>query len=163
MRRLHALARRLLGLLLIAMVVLNVANAAGRYLLGVAIPGSDELMVFAMVWVVFVGALLVTVDDGHLGFDLLSRTLPPGGARALHVLKNLTVALLSGYVAIQSWAVLQKLERVGQRSMATEIPMTIPHAAVFVGLGLTCVAALWLALRRPGAAQASGRDGAERA
>lgn len=73
--------RKLLGLLLIAMVLLNVANAAGRYLFGSSIEGSDELLVFAMVWLVFLGAVLATARRGHLGFDVLERLLPPGPRR----------------------------------------------------------------------------------
>lgn len=134
------------------MVLLNVANAAGRYLLGKAIPGSDELLVFAMVWLVFVGACLVSLEGSHLCLDLLSRTLRPGARRLLSAALAMLTAVLTGYVALQSWAVLGKLQAVGQKSMATEIPMVIPHAAVTLSFALMAVIALLLAFR-----QASGR------
>ena len=52
-------ASRLLGLVLLAMVALNVANAAGRHVLQRSILGADEILVFAMAWLVFgLGAAL---------------------------------------------------------------------------------------------------------
>lgn len=132
------------------MVLLNVANAAGRYLVGKAIPGSDELLVFAMVWLVFVGACLVSLEGRHLSLDLLSRLLDGRARRLLSAGLCLLTALLTGYVALQSWAVLGKLRSVGQKSMATEIPMVIPHAAVTLSFALMSVIALFLAFRQFG-------------
>jgi TRAP-type C4-dicarboxylate transport system permease small subunit len=149
--------RKLLGLLLIAMVLLNVANAAGRYLFGRSIEGSDELLVFAMVWLVFLGAVLATARRGHLGFDVLERLLPPGPRRLLRIVQHLAVAALSGYVALQSWAVLQKFLTIGQSSMALGIPMAIPHAAVAVSFLLIALFSLYAAVR-PGAADGKPGD-----
>ena len=139
--------RKLLGLLLIAMVLLNVANAAGRYLFGKAIEGSDEILVFAMVWLVFLGAVLVTTRRGHLGFDVLEKQLPPRARRLLQVVQHLAIAALSGYVALQSWTVLQKLMKIGQSSMALGLPMAIPHSAVVVSFVLIALFSLYAALR----------------
>jgi TRAP-type C4-dicarboxylate transport system permease small subunit len=64
-RRLHmarTAARALLGFVLLGMVLLNVANAIGRYTAGMVFIGSDELLVFGMIWLVMIGMLLVTAD-----------------------------------------------------------------------------------------------------
>ena len=53
--------RTLLGALLIAMMLLNVANAVCRYLFSVVLIGADELLVFAMIWMVMTNTPL-----GHL-------------------------------------------------------------------------------------------------
>ncbi|MEM7224148.1 MAG: TRAP transporter small permease [Pseudomonadota bacterium] len=151
----RAIVRYALGLLLLAMVILNVANAAGRYLFQKAIPGSDEILVFAMVWLVFLGAALVSLDRRHLGFDQLSGLLGARWRGQLIRGRYLCVALLSGYVTWQSWSVLQTLARVGQTSMASEIPMIVPHGAVPVGLGLICLISLVYAVR-PTARTGSG-------
>lgn len=141
--------RKLLGGLLIAMVLLNVANAAGRYLFGRAIEGSDEILVFAMVWLVFLGAVVATARQGHLGFDIIDRVLKGTPRRLLHIIRHLTIAVLSGYVALQSWAVLQKFMMIGQSSMALGIPMVIPHAAVVVSFVLILLFSLYAATRPP--------------
>ena len=66
------IARTLLGLVLLAMVVLNVINAAGRYALGAVFIGSDELLVFAMIFMVMIGMLIVTAERGHIALDFLA-------------------------------------------------------------------------------------------
>lgn len=150
MRRAWAAARTaiayLIGLLLIAMVALNVANAFGRYVLGSAIPGSDELLVFSMVWLVFLGAVLATASGGHLRFDLLAMLLPRRLERLLDAVRYAIVSVLAGFVCLQSWGALVKLGRIGQKSMAMEVPMTVPHAAVFVGFALIALVSAVMAV-----------------
>lgn len=131
-----------LGLLLIAMVLLNVANALSRYLLGRAIAGSDELLVFGMVWLVFLGAAFVTADRRHLGFDVVSRALPLRARGALRVAGDLIVIVLLGFVALQSLDVVERLAALGQRSMAAAVPTYIPHAAILVGFTLSVLVLL---------------------
>lgn len=129
--------RLALGLLLIAMVLLNVANALSRYLLGQAITGSDELLVFGMVWLVFLGAAFVTADRRHLCFDVVSRALPRRARGLLQVAGDLIVILLLGFVALQSLDVVERLAALGQRSMAAAVPTYVPHSAILVGFGLS--------------------------
>lgn len=135
-----------LGLLLIMMVVLNVANAFGRYVFGQAISGSDELLVFSMVWLVFLGAALATGDGRHLRFDLLAAVLPRRLEFLLDAVRNIVGAILAGFICLQSWQALTKLGRIGQKSMAMELPMTLPHAAVFVGFVLIALLSAVLAV-----------------
>lgn len=131
-----------LGLLLIAMVLLNVANAAGRYLFGRAIAGADEVLVFSMVWLVFAGVVLVTADGRHLRLDLAASLFRGrlGHGRAMVI--DLMIAVLCGYVALQSWEIIGRLAQIGQRSMALGIPMVVPHAAIAIGLAATGLVAL---------------------
>ncbi|HMB76019.1 MAG TPA: TRAP transporter small permease [Kiloniellaceae bacterium] len=147
-----AIVRKALGLLLLAMVLLNVANAAGRYLFRFAIPGSDEILVFAMVWLVFLAACVVFIERGHLNFGLLATRLPAAWQGPLQRIVALTTAVLCGFLAYQSWQVLTTLARVGQKSMASEIPMVVPHAAVPLSLGIIALFALYRAFRPPGTA-----------
>lgn len=150
MRRAWAAARTaigyLIGLLLIAMVALNVANAFGRYVLGWAIPGADELLVFSMVWLVFLGAVLATAGGAHLRFDLLVMFLPRRLECLLDAVRCAIVSALAVFVCLQSWGALAKLGRIGQKSMAMGVPMTMPHAAVFVGFALIALISAVLAV-----------------
>src|SRR5258708_36511038 len=69
--------RALLGTLLISMVLLNVATAVCRYLFSVVLIGADELLVFAMIWMVMIGMILGTFDPRHSALDFLPTRLPP--------------------------------------------------------------------------------------
>lgn len=155
--------RTLMGLLVLAMVLLNVANALARYLLGQAIAGSDELLVFGMVWLVFLGCAFVTADRRQLSFDVVLQRLP-GRARVLVQLAGdvITVVLL-GFVALQSLQVVERLWTLNQWSMAAAVPTYVPHSAILVGFGLTllvlmaAIARGAAALRRDVTADSGGR------
>ncbi|WP_240932693.1 TRAP transporter small permease [Pelagibius litoralis] len=153
-------ARRALGVLLIAMVLLNVANALSRYVLGQAIEGSDELLVFGMVWVVFLGAAFVTLDRRHLSFDVVSRALRPRLRGFVRVAGDLIMIVLLGFVALQSFEVVGRLAALGQRSMAAAIPTYIPHSAILVGFGLSSLVLLLALLRQAATLRTApaGRD-----
>lgn len=139
--------RALLGLVLLGMVALNVANAVGRYTFGAVFIGADEFLVFALVWVVMLGTLLVTAEQSHIALDFISNR---AGRRAFTLLKILQHAVITGacgYAAWQSFAFVQRVAALGQTSMAMGIPMFVPHSALVVGLGGTALIAAMLLAR----------------
>lgn len=127
-----------IGILLVLMVVLNAANAVGRYVFHRSINGADEILVYAMVWLVFLGAAAVTWEARHLRIGFLAAKLPERLQVGLNIIQILTLAGLCLLVCVQSIDVIGQLGKIGQRSMAAEIPMTVPHTAIALGLGL-CV------------------------
>lgn len=137
-------ARTILGVLLLAMVALNVANAIGRYAMGAVIAGADEILVYSMVWLVMVGLILITVDRRHIALDFLTANAGPRGRLVLAIVQNLAMTAASAYAAIQCWAFVQRVAAIGQTSMAISIPMSIPHAALVVGFAGTAVVGILL-------------------
>jgi len=61
------LIRVLLGLCLMAMVLINVANAVGRYSGWFSLVGADELLVYGMIWIVMLGAILAARSRDEIG------------------------------------------------------------------------------------------------
>lgn len=129
----------LLGTLMIAMVLLNVANAIGRYAFGQSLGSADEIMVFSMVWLVFLGMPLIACRGEHLRFSFLEQKLSPRSASFLKAMLDLYVAVLCGYIAIYSSAFLERIIMINQKSMAGGIPMVIPHSALLIALVVTAV------------------------
>lgn len=129
----------LLGALMIAMVALNVANAIGRYAFGHSLGGADEIMVFSMVWLVFLGMPLIACRGEHLRFSFLEQKLAPRPALFLKALLDLYVAVLCGYVAVYSSDFVERIIMINQKSMAGGIPMVIPHSALLIALIATAV------------------------
>ena len=144
MRTLQAL-RVLLGLGLLAMVLINVANAAGRYGGLPTLTGADELLVFGMIWIVMVGAILTTRDRAHLSIDLLPPMLGGPSQQILQAGTSLVMAAVSAFVAWHSWSFIERIGAIGQKSMGLGIPMVVPHLAVFTGFTGIAVISLLLA------------------
>jgi TRAP-type C4-dicarboxylate transport system permease small subunit len=131
-----------LGLVLLAVVAVNVANAAGRYLLGVSITGTDELMVFAMIWVVMLGAVMSLAGRDHIAIELLPAAVGPRARAALFLLHDLIALAVFAYLARASWLFVGRISGLGTTSMGLGIPMSWPHAALLAGFaGMALVAA----------------------
>ncbi len=132
---------RLLGLLMLLIILLNVANVGGRYLFSAPVPAADEIMTFAMVWGVFLGAAVVTLRGSHLTMDLVTGLLPPRARAAAEAAASLALILVLGFVALQSLEYLEVVGAIGLTSMAAGIPMAWVHAAVPIGSALMMAAA----------------------
>jgi TRAP-type transport system small permease protein len=137
-------ARALLGTLLIGMVLLNVANAACRYLFGLVFIGADELMVFAMIWMVMIGMILVTIDRRHIALDFLANRLTSRPRIALTLFHHLILAIGAAYAAVQCLEFTRRVAAIGQTSMAIGFPMVFAHSALVVGFAGTALVAAML-------------------
>lgn len=133
--------RTLLGLLLLALVAVNVVNAASRYLVGSQWIGSDEFLVYGQVWIVMLGLAVVTAERRNLALDLLVGGRFGRLRRARDVVTGLVTMVACGYAAWQSWLFIGRIASLGQTSMALGLPMAIPHAALFVGFAATAAVA----------------------
>jgi TRAP-type transport system small permease protein len=130
------LIERALAVAFLVAVCLNFLNVIGRYLLGYTPSGTDEVQIYIMVWMAFLGAAVVTLRDAHLRMDVLFQHLP-ATLRALVRLFEFAVFLITaGFVALQSFYYVSKMFNLGQVSDLAHIPIWIPHAAVAVGFAL---------------------------
>ncbi|HOB94946.1 MAG TPA: TRAP transporter small permease [Aquabacterium sp.] len=81
----------LLAGLLLAMVVMVFGNVVLRYAFNSGIGVAEELSRFCFIWLTFIGAVSVTRENGHLGMDMLTERLGPGGRRLALVVTQLLV------------------------------------------------------------------------
>ena len=143
MERLMHAVERLLALAFIVAVCLNFANVVGRYGLGRSIPGADEVQIYIMVWMAFLGAVLVSWRDEHLRMDVLAKFLTGKTRTTLQAVETVVLVVLAGFVLVQSWRYAAQMAQLYRRSDVAGIPMWIPHAAVALGFGMIALIALW--------------------
>ena len=136
-----------LALAFISAVLLNFGNVVGRYVFGVSLLGADELQVFVMIGMTFLGAALVSRRNMHLRMDVLVRFLPARMQVLLRALEQLLLAILAGFVLSQSYFYAGRMWMIGRTSDMTGLPMWIPHGVVVLGFGLILVIAVWRILR----------------
>ncbi|MBC7281075.1 TRAP transporter small permease [Hoeflea sp.] len=145
--RAEALVVRLIGILLglglLAMVFVNVANAAGRYSGLFGLVGADELLVYGMIWIVMLGAILAARDRDHLSINLLPSAMKGRPAAALQVAIDVATVTVSAFIAWHSFNFIERIAGLNQSSMGLGIPMIVPHSAILVGFtGIAAVTAL---------------------
>jgi TRAP-type C4-dicarboxylate transport system permease small subunit len=127
----------------IVAVVLNFANVVGRYLFGLSLLGSDEVQVFIMVAMTFLGAVVVTRRNEHLRMDVLVRFMPEAVRLLLRIAEQVLLILLAGFVLSQSYFYAGQMLRIGRASDMAGVPMWIPHGSVALGFALILLIACW--------------------
>jgi TRAP-type C4-dicarboxylate transport system permease small subunit len=132
-----------LALAFILAVLLNFTNVVGRYLFGISLLGSDELQVFIIVGVTFLGAAVVTRRNQHLRMDVLVQFMPGPLRLALRATEQLLLIVLAGFVISQSFFYARQMLRIGRTSDMAGVPMWIPHGAVALGFALILIVVLW--------------------
>jgi TRAP-type C4-dicarboxylate transport system permease small subunit len=143
-----------LAIAFILAVVLNFTNVVGRYVFGVALLGSDEVQVFVMVAMTFLGAAVVTRRNQHLRMDVLVRYMPERVRWLLRIAEQVLLIVLAVFVLSQSWFYAGQMLRIGRSSDMAGVPMWIPHSFVALGFALMLLIACWrlvsVAARRNG-------------
>jgi TRAP-type C4-dicarboxylate transport system permease small subunit len=132
-----------LSVAFVFVVVLNFVTAADRYLFKRSIIGSDEVQIYVMIWMTFVGAAVVTWRHQHLRMDVLVSRFPPRARVALLWLELALVLVLMIVLMSHSIKYATFMQLIDRRSDLASLPMWIPHAALAVGFGLIGLITLW--------------------
>jgi C4-dicarboxylate transporter DctQ subunit len=137
----------LLALAFIGAVGLNFVNVVDRRVFGESISGADEIQIYIMVAMAFLGAAIVTWRRMHLRMDVLAQMLPALLRRWLLALELVALVVLGAFVAFHSAGYARQMFLLDRRSDNAEIPMWIPHGAVAVGFFLIALFSLWRLVR----------------
>ena len=138
-RGLVAAVRVLTAVLLLVSVVVNLTNVVGRYVFDAPIGSAEEVMLFLLVAIVFLGNSVVAWERKQIRMDVFLHLLPPAVRQALDVLADLAAIAVSVILIVLGWPAITMLAEFDQRSQAAEIPLAIPQALVPIGLALTAI------------------------
>ena len=130
---------RLLGAALIVAVLYNFVNVVGRYVFGETFISADEVQIYIMVYIAFLGAAVATWRRVHLRMDVLVQRLPRAAKATLAALELALVLVLALLVLYVSSSYVKQMAGLDARSQNAGIPMWIPHSAIVLGFGLIAV------------------------
>ena len=151
--RVSGAIRVVLAFLLMAMVLLCCLNIVLRYFFGISYLAADELLVFGMVAIAFLGAISISSERQHLRMDVLVNSAPKSVKRLLGLLESLVTAGAAGFMAWASAGFVQRVYAMDQRSSMADLPMWLPHGTVTVCFGVIALIAI---LRIPQLLKAEG-------
>jgi TRAP-type C4-dicarboxylate transport system permease small subunit len=132
-----------LAIAFILAVLLNFTNVVGRYVFGISLLGSDEVQVFIMVAMTFLGAAVVTRRNEHLRMDVLVRFMPAGLQFVLRIAEQILLLVLAGFVLSQSYFYAAQMFAIGRTSDMAGVPMWIPHGSVVAGFAMILLITAW--------------------
>lgn len=137
----------LAGMALVAGLV--IVEVVLRYAFGSSLIVTEELSRYTMVWVAFLGSVLVLREDGHIAAGGLGERLGPAGQR---VTRFLVQVLSLVFLVVLAVAGLQALPaQADQLTTTLEVTIFWFYLAIPVGAGLMAlvVAARMLGLDAP--------------
>lgn len=109
------------GFLSILMLLVT-THVIGRYLLGLPIPGSVELIELLMVLVVFLGLAECAVHHGNISVSLFVDRLPKRVQAVIDVFNGLLSIVIVSFITWQSAVQVKLLLQSGHVSGALHIP-----------------------------------------
>lgn len=145
--------KTVLALILIGAVMMSCANVVLRYVFEISWVSGDELQVFVMVGLAFLGTIIVSFEKRHLRVDVLGHLLSERVRKGVEVFEILLTICICFAVTYWSWKFVSRLFDIGQSAGASGLPMWIPHASVticFAMLGTLSLLRLVHAVRQPG-------------
>lgn len=119
--------------------VLLFVNVVLRYVFFASLGWAEELAIYIVVWIVFVGAAMAVRTRGHIAVDLLPLALSPENRRRLQFV---ALALMLVFLAVFFYYSTQHVLRVralGQMMPALRAPMWLAYLAMPVGTALMFV------------------------
>lgn len=154
---------RVLAVGLLIGISLNVINVVGRYLAGFALNGVDEIEIYILIWIAFLGAALVTWRGSHLRMDVLLLACPPAVRWLVGWFEMAVMLVVTTFVAWQSFKYVERIYALGAVSDIAHIPTWIPHSAIAISFAAMALIVVLRGLQRiAGAGQPPVHNEAER-
>jgi TRAP-type C4-dicarboxylate transport system permease small subunit len=148
MNRLTRALSTALAVLLLAMICLSTWNVVARYLFNRAILWADEIAVFGLLAITWLGVIVVVWRGSDIRMDILVRLAPRRLQVPAETLQDLLVAGTCGWVAWLSVGYVQRVHRIGMTSDTAQVPVWFLHALVPLSLSAIALIALVRLARR---------------
>jgi TRAP-type C4-dicarboxylate transport system permease small subunit len=103
-----------------------------RYVLNDSLAWTEEIARYGLMWVTFIGGIMVTRRGTHIAVELMSNLMKPGPARvALLIFIDLVKLLFLALLAYFSLTITERMD--SQRMTVFDVPMSYVYAGVAVG------------------------------
>jgi len=103
-----------------------------RYVLNDSLSWTEEIARYGLMWVVFIGGIMLTRRNSHIAVELLSNIMKPGLARS--TLLAFVDLIKLGFLGLLAWLAWTITERMGlQRMTVFDMPMSYVYGGVAFG------------------------------
>ena len=103
-----------------------------RYVLNDSLSWTEEIARYGLMWIVFIGGIMVTRRNTHIAVEPLSNVMKPGLARS--TLLAFVDLIKLGFLGLLAWLSWMITERMGlQRMTVFDLPMSYVYGGVAFG------------------------------
>jgi len=123
--------RALVGVMMLVMTALVFANVVTRYGFGFSIAWAEEVSLYLMIWVAYLGAGLALREGRHVAIETFQDRLPARAARWVRA--AIGVLVLAFLVCLAALGFAFARFAMDQETPVLEIPAGIPYLAIPLG------------------------------
>lgn len=146
MKTLYNLVLTLCTILFLVIIFVTVAGVFTRYVLDSPLIWSDELARFSLIWMIFLGAGVVSFKDSHLVVDFIFEYVPE---KIGSFLKTFSFIVVLGFLITIVVFSIDLLRVAGYNtSPALEIPLSFWRGSVIAGAILMIIAMVYNQVKR---------------
>lgn len=117
--------------IMFVMVTITSAQVFCRYVLGSALSWPEEVNIFLMAWLTFIGSAIALAEGSHMGVTFFVEHLPAALQKYIQIFGDFCVLIFLLVMSYYGWAVAIQFTNVFSDDL--EIPMVFPRISVFVG------------------------------
>ena len=133
----HRRLATIIGLLIIAIVLMIVADAAGRFFLNKPLPGSVEMSRIALAWILFLSLAYGQIQGVHVRVEVFYTRYSPRLRRTVGMLSALISMFFFGLLTYAGWNMFQASYDVSETIPAPIwLPFWLPKLAMPIGFAL---------------------------
>jgi C4-dicarboxylate transporter DctQ subunit len=121
---------------------LTAANVVMRKVFNNPWIGTEEMDSILLVLLVFLPLAYVEWTHKQLTVSVLFDRFPPKVQFWVRKLQHLVILILSAYLTLSTWEVIQRNMDAGNKTAALGIPMYLLYLIIFIGFGLTALTKL---------------------
>lgn len=146
MKTLYNLVLTLCTILFLVIIFVTVAGVFTRYVLDSPLIWSDELARFSLIWMIFLGAGVVSFKDSHLIVDFIFEYVPE---KVGSFLKTFSFVVVLAFLITLVVFSIDLLRVAGYNtSPALEIPLSFWRGSVVAGAILMIIAMIYNQIKR---------------
>lgn len=125
-----------LAVTMMAMVVIIFSQIVMRYVFNNSLTWSEEITRYIFLWQIWVGLSYGVKKSKHIRVEIIKYHLNDQGKKIIEMIATLIWLAFGIFLFYRAGIVMAKVYSSGQLAPATHLPMWIPYASVFVGVGL---------------------------
>jgi TRAP-type C4-dicarboxylate transport system permease small subunit len=127
-----------------ALMVINFVDIIGTKFFGMSVPGAMDISEELMVLVTLLPIAFIALERGHIRITLLEEHLHSAVRFALEIIQYVIAALITGFIAVRSFAQLQNTIEVMNLKAGIDLPEWPANAVVVISFGFLTL--VWLLL-----------------
>ena len=130
----NTVAKYFVFFVMIFLVVIVFAEVIARSILNTSLRYTEEIVIYSMAWMVFIGAGIAAKENALISIVGLLQSLTPKTLRLITVIGNILIIALLAWIVKSG--ISYALTNIAQLSPTLQIPMMYPYLSIPVGCAI---------------------------